>query len=230
MQIGISISPTQSAGKAAASIPVTYLSFDGSGDYVQIASGVVTAYPFTLAVRLKDISAIGQLTELSFASQTDVYYTTLNRADPAITRLTARNTTAQNTDETGTNTNDGNWHTVVAVFENATTRTLYVDSKTGIADNTTSVLFNGGVSHFTVGSTFRSSTIANTITGKLRDVRIYSRALSSSEASVFYSEGTVSSSNLELWWKLDEGTGTTATDSSGNGRNGSITGATWGSE
>lgn len=36
-------------------------------------------------------------------------------------------------------------------------------------------------------------------------------------------------SNLEVWLKFDDGTGTAATDSSGNGRNGTLTnGPTWG--
>ena len=37
-----------------------------------------------------------------------------------------------------------------------------------------------------------------------------------------------SEASLQLWWKLDSSSGTTATDSSGNGRNGTLTnGPTW---
>lgn len=216
--------PMSEAGGSA----VVSLSFDGTGDYVQYLNKPVTNYPFTFAVRIKDVSAIGQLIELSDGDQTTVYYTTLNRDDAPITRLTARNTTSQNTDETSTDSGDGEWHSVVAVFEDATTRTLYVDDNAGIATNTTSVTFNGNVSHFTVGSAFRASAASNTITGKLRDVRVWSRALTAQEATDFYNESFVPSTNLELWWKFDEGSGTTVSDASGNERNGSISGnPTW---
>lgn len=210
-------------GEAGGSAVVS-LSFDGTGDYVLYTNKPVTAYPFTFAIRIKDVSAIGQLIELSDGDKADIYYTTLNRDDTPITRLTARNITAQNTDETSTDSGDGDWHTVVAVFTDETTRTLYVDDNAGIATNTSSVTFNGNVSHFVVGSAFRSSVASNTITGKLRDVRVWSRALTAQEAADFYNEIYVSNTSLQLWWKFDEGSGTSVADSSGNSRTGTING------
>src|SRR5262249_35835486 len=60
--------------------------------------------------------------------------------------------------------------------------------------------------------------------GKIDDVRLYSRALSPSEISRLYdwAPGPVG------WWKLDDRTGTSAFDSSGNGNTGTLTnGPAW---
>lgn len=60
--------------------------------------------------------------------------------------------------------------------------------------------------------------------GRIDDLRIYNRALSQQEISNLYSY----SPPPLAYWKFDEGSGTTAADSSGNGKNGTLTnGATW---
>ena len=56
--------------------------------------------------------------------------------------------------------------------------------------------------------------------GALRDVRVYTRKLCPAEIAELY--------GLVGHWKLDETSGTTAADSSGLGRNGTVVGtATW---
>src|SRR5262249_45216998 len=52
--------------------------------------------------------------------------------------------------------------------------------------------------------------------GALRDVRVYSRKLCPTEIAALY--------GLVGYWKLDETSGTTASDSSGQGNNASLTG------
>ena len=51
--------------------------------------------------------------------------------------------------------------------------------------------------------------------GMLDDVRVYNRALSATEIDLL-------ANSLGGWWKLDEGTGTTASDTSGNGYDGTL--------
>ena len=59
-------------------------------------------------------------------------------------------------------------------------------------------------------------------TGGLDDVRIYNRNLSAAEISDLYTNALVG------WWKMDEGSGTTTADSSGNGNTGTLTNSpTW---
>jgi hypothetical protein len=60
--------------------------------------------------------------------------------------------------------------------------------------------------------------------GSLDDVRIYNRALSAAEVLGVY---TPSPSPGVAYWKFDEGSGTTAADSSGSGNTGTVNGPTW---
>ena len=62
--------------------------------------------------------------------------------------------------------------------------------------------------------------------GKVAQLRVWTRALSSDEISDRY-DGTrvVSTDSLAGWWPLDDATGTSVRDSSGNGRTGSLSSA-----
>lgn len=61
-------------------------------------------------------------------------------------------------------------------------------------------------------------------TGKLDDVRIYSRALDAA-AVARVAAGEEVKDGLEAWWRLDEKEGTRAADASGKGRDGVLVGA-----
>ena len=65
--------------------------------------------------------------------------------------------------------------------------------------------------------------------GKLDEVCIWSKILIQAEAtSLFFGSSLPTAiSDLECWYKFDEGSGNEAIDSSGKGRNGTITGATY---
>ena len=62
--------------------------------------------------------------------------------------------------------------------------------------------------------------------GKVAQLRVWTRALSSDEISDRY-DGTrvVSTTDLAGWWPLDDATGTSVRDASGNGRTGSLSSA-----
>lgn len=71
------------------------------------------------------------------------------------------------------------------------------------------------------------------LNGIVDEVRVYNRVLSSTEVSYNYNNGEgrytpYSTNGLVGWWHLDEGEGTTAYDSSGNGNDGTlINNPTW---
>ena len=83
----------------------------------------------------------------------------------------------------------------------------------------TSLVYGGGALHI-------SSTDFETY-GKIDNVRFYSRALGADEVSQHARGIFENNIGLELLLKLDDGSGTTATDDSGNSNNGTISGATW---
>ena len=72
--------------------------------------------------------------------------------------------------------------------------------------------------------------------GKLDEVCMYSKALSTAEIETLFGDGTPQTagnsadiSSLIAFWRFEEGTGSTAADSSGNGLDATLTDApTWG--
>jgi hypothetical protein len=63
--------------------------------------------------------------------------------------------------------------------------------------------------------------------GLMDDVAIYTRKLTQTEMENIFYRSTYATSGLNRFYKFDEGSGSTANDSSGNGNNGTITGATY---
>jgi chitodextrinase len=123
------------------------------------------------------------------------------------------------------------WHHIVGTFDGRMQR-LYID---GVSVGTpidagSTVSINYTISNaLQIGSEASSGSVdnaANRFNGYLRNARIYSRALSSAEVSANYA-GSVTRSGLVGEWLMQEGQGSTAFDTSGNGNNGTITGATW---
>jgi hypothetical protein len=69
-------------------------------------------------------------------------------------------------------------------------------------------------------------------TGDIDEARIYTKALSTDEIAAHYNSGNgqygQQEANLGAGWHFDEGSGTSASDYSGNGKTGTLTnGATW---
>jgi hypothetical protein len=62
--------------------------------------------------------------------------------------------------------------------------------------------------------------------GALDDLRVYGRALSSSEVTTLATLPSTSAGPV-AWWKFDESSGTLAGDATDHGKDGTVTGATW---
>ena len=77
---------------------------------------------------------------------------------------------------------DGKWHLLTGTFDGSTA-TIYID---GVQKNSTSVTYNTGSSVLDIG---RAVTGSYYLTGALDDVRVYNRALSSSEVKELYNMG-----------------------------------------
>jgi hypothetical protein len=103
-----------------------------------------------------------------------------------------------------------------------------------------STIPTGGQQQFTAtatdqfGNTISPPALNWTATaGSISASGLYNAAATAGNVTVTAASGSVNSSvTLALaapssWWKFDDGTGTTAADSSGNGHNGTVNGATW---
>jgi hypothetical protein len=85
---------------------------------------------------------------------------------------------------------------------------------------------------FRIG-TYYSGQTDFSFNGSIYDIRVYNRRLSSFEISQIYNEGLennspIISNGIIMFQKFNEGSGPAVLDSSGNGNNGTIVGATWG--
>lgn len=80
---------------------------------------------------------------------------------------------------------------------------------------------------FTIGARYAG---AGFLPGEIAAVWVWDRALNDTEVSDLYNKGIVPKNNLKGEWLFNEGSGTTAVDTSGNGNNGTITGAVYTSD
>lgn len=118
----------------------------------------------------------------------------------------------------------GKYLHAVATF-NATTgkRVIYVNG-TSVATDTRTGTLTLGAELLVIGG---SSDVTNDANAKFSNAQVWNRALTADEVSSLYKSGIVPTSGLLLNYKLDEGAGTTAYDTSGNGNNGTITAGTY---
>lgn len=117
---------------------------------------------------------------------------------------------------------DSLWHHVVLLFDNSIAE-IHIDGKLNNIANVGSA-FAGTATNLFIG---QDSSGAFFFNGSMKDVRIYNAHLSPTQIEQLYNLKPGSSflpGNLVGWYKMDEGTGTTITDSSSTANNGTITG------
>jgi len=121
---------------------------------------------------------------------------------------------------------DGLWHNLVyTASKSGNSAVLYLD---GVSIGTS--VWNPAsenITNFTVAN--RTATDAREASGFYDEAILFSRSLTAAEVTGIY-YGTSIPAERILYWKLDEGSGTSATDSSGNSNTGTITGATYSSD
>jgi hypothetical protein len=121
---------------------------------------------------------------------------------------------------------DNNWHHLIATRDNDNSVSLYIDgNKLSVASTTTDVDMSA-VSESWSGIVLgrRNNTDIYALSGLLDETRLYTRAFSPIEASTLYDWGPGPTG----YWKLDERTGASANDASGNGNTLTLSGSSWG--
>jgi hypothetical protein len=105
-------------------------------------------------------------------------------------RFYERNTGNQDESDTTTTINDGNWHHIV-ITKSSTQRIIYIDGSADVTTSTTFTANSGGSENIKLGRD--NSGNADWLEGKLDQVRLFTKELSSSEVSTLYAETDVES-------------------------------------
>ena len=117
---------------------------------------------------------------------------------------------------------DGNWHHVIILINYA------ADNITFFKDGTSSgnTLGNGD-SYSTINLKSLGNAASNYYGGFVDEFALFKSVLSESDITSIYNSGVpndISSLSPFLWWRFEEGSGTTATDLGSGGNNGTLEG------
>ncbi len=113
------------------------------------------------------------------------------------------------------------WHHYAFTFDDAANQLrIYIDGALATTATVTSTISYSGLGTATVIGQHGNSSTSNDLDGRVDDVRVYNYALTQAEIAVVY--------GFVAHYKLNETSGTTATDSSLSANSGTVTGtATW---
>lgn len=222
------------------------LSFDGVDDYVTAGDPSALEFgtgDFSISFWMKTTStALEALVTKRWSADCSAGWAINNRsADTLQITITDGTNCIDDTSVSMKGIQDGRWHYVVAAFDRDAVVSVYMDGI--LSDQTSSIATVGSVSNARNFDISRFSTGTYYFTGSLDEVRAYNRVLSASEIQSLYASGQSDEVNtgasqaqggsrldsgLAGYWKMDDGSGTNATDSSTNGNTGTLAnGPTW---
>ena len=116
------------------------------------------------------------------------------------------------------------------------TGTIYLN---GVSQGTHGAYHSMHSSHqWTIGGEYDSQVLGNEFVGLVDEVAIWDDDLTAAEVTALYNSGTglsassnagdyTSSGDLQAYWLMNEGSGSTIADATTNNNSGTITGATW---
>jgi len=230
------------SGDIVADVPPTFnkfsLNFDGTDDYVDMGDVLdferTDAFSISLWFKRTRTGVSEFLVDKSESSGNyRGYFLLLPNDDNLITFvLRSSNIHTQRFIVDGTTAiTDTNWHHTVLTYDGSSATSgvkIYLDG----SDDTGAV--TGTLSATTVNSNpfqIGARNGGNTFSGKIDEVAVFNSELSASDVTAIYNGGepaSLTSYSPLAWWRFEEGSGTTATDSGSGGNNGTITnGATY---
>jgi len=215
------------------------LSFDGVDDYVEVpdSASLNPTNAITVMAWIKPVYFVGSgndpIVDKAYTSHTDPYYQyhlglrgygySAGGVLPGIYSFQLSVGGTLYSVNSGEDTYDlDEWNFIVGTYDGETLK-LY---RNGVLINTNEEP-SGPIDTYPTDlyiAKFRNYDFY--LPGTIDEVRIYNRALSEEEIVQLFQGGHVWK-GLVLWLRFDEGSGTTAGDSSGYGNHGTIYGATW---
>ncbi len=189
-----------------------------------------------------DDAIIARRTGISAANNGYILY--IDDATDKLTFEVSDGTDEYQLESVSTFTSTG-WHHFAIVWDqdSATGSEIYIDGIANSAADTGTIGNIGDLSNTRVIALGAESDAGNPFDGKLDELQIYERVLAAAQIQSLYKQGQSDETNtgasqpqgtgrldsgLAGYWKMDDGSGTSATDSSTNANTGTLTnGPTW---
>lgn len=183
--------------------------YDGTGDYISVADSTYLSptSQVTITAWLNPSTSIA--TKAIVVKDTAYRLVTGSSGNPICQIHNGSSWQTAATSSTALSLSS--WQHVGCTYDGTTARVFVNGSQTGSASYSVSIADNANA--LRIGSD--SGGTYGDFNGKQDEVRIYNRALSPAEISSLFNWGP----GPVAYWKLDENTGTTANDSSGNNNN-----------
>lgn len=161
----------------------TIMCLNGTNQYIEINTGLVSGYPFTMSAWIKTdtVTGLHGIMSLARSSATNRMYNLEHNGTTF--RASAQNTTARYANAT-TSATTSNWFLITAVYSSATSRDIYING-TYEWNNTQNVTFDTSVNRLNIWRLADSSP-SNYFDGCVDDVRVYSNGLSSGQIYELY--------------------------------------------
>ena len=213
------------------------LSFDGTDDYVTVSTNnFLDTVPDNGSVELwfylpnqvapgGPDDAFSFFTKSNVSSPVNLIRAYIHRNTGSIYFQIYYNDTQYRPQSTQT-TFPAGWYHYVATWGSAGMK-QYINGAVEGTNAFTGKPADGSSKDFVIG-VYNYGTLNGYYNGFIDEVRIYNRALSAEEATQHYFNGVYSNeSGLVGKWLMDENSGGTAYDTSGNANDGTISGAAW---
>ena len=157
--------------------------FNGSTDYLENNVQLVSNYPFTITAWVKTKSLTGQtIVSLVDKDVTDVIYTLDITSSGGIGFSIDNGTETPQSGGFSSGKNDGNWHFLVAIYNNNSARNFYLDGK-WVGSNTNTISYNTAVDRFSIGRIGDSSPSAY-FNGTIDEVKVFNIVLTAQQVLV----------------------------------------------
>ena len=173
---------TEGTVEAVTTVEDTAANFPTINSYMEAASAPISAFPFSMAVWVKGEILVANGFPMSLG---------LNAVTHAGIRVDQDGTVRMVSGSLklvpahATNVLDDEWHLVVAVWTDATTRGISVDGSAFTTDST-SYAFPTGVTHVAIG---RLANSGSAFVASVDEAMLFSSALSATDASELYNAG-----------------------------------------
>ena len=208
----------------------TGITFDGTDDVVRIVESTstdlgATTDSYTVSGWFKtstDFSATAAIFEKACGGTTHPFRLVLNNTEQATFAIREGGNTVTSVGTASLNNNV--WHFITGVRDVPTdTIYLYVDGVLVDSDSDTTTATTANNCDISIGNGDGGTYDSSDFNGNIDETRIYNRAFTPREIEGLYNwaPGPVG------YWKLDENTGLTAYDTSGNGNSGTLSQSNW---